>query len=284
MDENLIVVRQLPVIEDQLRQIKANVEARVNEALSLACTEETRTTVKKARAELNKEYGELETRRKEVKAAIMAPYEKFETLYRECAGDIYKSADAKLKARIAEVEDGLRQQKADEVEAYFEEYRESVGLESSLVDFASSGIKITLSDSKKTLKAKEKAFLDGVVADLAVIEVQEHSEEIMVEYRRTRNLSQAITAVDQRLKAIELERKHREELRAQSAAQIEAQEKIEEIISEETAVEPPVVIPQEEPDAVAGLYSTSFKVTGTLEALKALKKFLVEGGYTYEQL
>jgi len=74
MNDNLIIVRQLPVIEDQLLQVKASIESRVGEALSLACTEDTYKAVKKARSELNKEYAELERRRKEVKASILAPY------------------------------------------------------------------------------------------------------------------------------------------------------------------------------------------------------------------
>ena len=41
MGSNLIVVKQLPIIEDQLRQVKASVDERVAQALALACTEET---------------------------------------------------------------------------------------------------------------------------------------------------------------------------------------------------------------------------------------------------
>ena len=41
MENNLIVVKQLPIIEDQLRQVKASVDARVAQALALACTEES---------------------------------------------------------------------------------------------------------------------------------------------------------------------------------------------------------------------------------------------------
>lgn len=295
MNNDLIVVRQLPIIEDQLRQIKASVEERVNQALALACTEETRATVKAERAALNKEYAELETRRKEVKATILAPYEAFEALYKECAGDIYKNADAQLKARITEVEDGLRQQKADEVIAYFNEYRESIGIASDMVNFAMAGIRITMSESKKSLKAKAKDFLDRIAGDLAVIDVQEHKDEILVEYKRTLNVSQAITTVDQRLKAVEAERQRREELAAREAAKVAVQEKVEQIAMEETVAEPPEETPVSTPvviepsevqsaETAPKQYSTAFRVTGTLDELKALKKFLTEGGYTYEQL
>ncbi len=296
MDHNLIVVRQLPVIEDQLRQVKANIEARVSSVLSLACTEETCKEVKKARAELNKEYAELEQRRKEVKAAILAPYQDFEALYKECAGDLYSAADAQLKARIAEVESGLRQQRLDDVQSYFDEYRQSLHIDGKLVSFANSGIKITLSESRKALRLKAKCFLDRIAGDLAMIETQEHKDEILVEYRRTLDASQAITAVSNRHKAMAEERKRREEAAAAQAARAAAQAKVEKAVAEDAApdapaptlppMQPPVAAaPQSDaPMPVEKRYALSFRVTGTLDELKALKKFLVEGGYRYEQL
>ena len=64
MENNLIVVKQLPVIEDQLRMVQESIEARVRDALALPCTEATRTAVKKERAALKKEFDMLEERRK----------------------------------------------------------------------------------------------------------------------------------------------------------------------------------------------------------------------------
>ena len=282
MNSELIVIRQLPVIEEQLQQIKASIEARVGEALSLACTEDTYKAVKKARTELNKEYDELESRRKEVKAAILAPYERFEALYKECAGNIYAQADAQLKSRISEVEGGLRQQKQDEVATYFDEYRKSLDLDESFT-FAMSGIKVTLSDSRKALKAKAKDFLDRVAGDLALIETQEHKEEILVEYKRTLNISQAVTTVSDRHQRMEDERQRREQAAAVRTAKAEAKAKVEEIVAEEAHVAPPVAVPADEP-AEERVYSTAFRVTGTMDQLRALKTFLTEGGYSYEQL
>lgn len=282
MNSELIVIRQLPVIEEQLQQIKASIEARVGEALSLACTEDTYKAVKKARTELNKEYDELESRRKEVKAAILAPYERFEALYKECAGNIYAQADAQLKSRISEVEGGLRQQKQDEVATYFDEYRKSLDLDECFT-FAMSGIKVTLSDSRKALKAKAKDFLDRVAGDLALIETQEHKEEILVEYKRTLNISQAVTTVSDRHQRMEDERQRREQAAAVRTAKAEAKAKVEEIVAEEAHVAPPVAAPADEP-AEERVYSTAFRVTGTMDQLRALKTFLTEGGYSYEQL
>lgn len=297
MNDNLIIVRQLPVIEDQLLQVKASIESRVSEVLALACTEETYKAVKKARSELNKEYTELERRRKEVKTSILAPYEQFEKLYKECAGDIYTKADDQLKARISEVEEGLKQQRLDDLLVYFEEYRQSLGLDPGLATFDASGIKVTLSDSKKALKTKAKEFLDRVAGDLELIETQEQKEEILVEYRRTLNISAAVTTVNNRHKAMEAERQRRAATMATRTALGESSAKVEEVVRETAAgpgLMPPVEAmtedaPQAENASSADqltekLYSTAFRVTGSLDQLKALKKFLVDGGYTYEQL
>lgn len=49
MSNELIVVRQLPVIEDQLRTVHDTIQARVSAVLEMECTEETYKEVKKAR-------------------------------------------------------------------------------------------------------------------------------------------------------------------------------------------------------------------------------------------
>lgn len=287
MNSDLIVVRQLPIIEDQLRQVKATVEARVGEALSLACTEETRQAVKEARSALNKEFGELEARRKEVKASIMAPYEAFEALYKECAADIYRDADLKLKSRIDDVEIGLKKQKADKVEAYFNEYRQSLGINADYAPFSATGINVTLSASEKSLKAAAKAFLDRVAGDLSIIDVQERKDEILVEYLLNLDLPGAIAAVDRRHKAMEAERERRIAASAKAEARAKAEKEVETIVADEAPLMPPAPAALPEPEApqpIQTRYSTSFKVTGTLDELRALKEFLTEGGYTYEQL
>ena len=298
MENGLIIVKQLPVIEDQLAAVKESITERVNQALSLVCTEDTYKDIKKVRADLNKEYAELEAKRKEVKTAVLAPYEKFEKVYKECAGDLYADADRKLKAKIAEVEEGLRQQKITAVCDYFVEYRESLGLTEDLVKYDDMGLKVGLSDSLTGLKKKVKDFLDHISDDLKAIESHEDKDEIMTEYRRGFNLANALSTVAARHKAIEDAKRLREEAEARRKAQEEREKELAAVIAAQTeqvapaaapvAVEVAQVIPEPVAVPVAPeaekTYSTSFKVTGTLDQLKALKKFLVEGGYTYEQL
>ena len=298
MENGLIIVKQLPVIEDQLAAVKESITERVNQALSLVCTEDTYKDIKKVRADLNKEYAELESRRKEVKTAVLAPYEKFEKVYKECAGDLYADADRKLKAKIAEVEDGLRQQKATALNEYFSEYRASLSIPEDFVTYDDAGIKVGLSDSLTGLKKKAKDFLDHISDDLKAIDSHDDRDEILTEYKRGFNLASALSTVAARHKAIEDAKRAREEAEARRKAQEEQQKELAAVIAAQTEQEAPVAAPVAvevvevvpEPEAVPAApeaektYVTSFKVTGTIDQLKALKKFLVEGGYTYEQL
>lgn len=294
MSTDLIVVKQLPIIEDQLRTVHDNIQARVTAVLDMECTEETYKEVKKARSELNAQYRILEERRKEVKAQIDAPYKQFEKVYKACAGDLFAQADKQLAAKIAEVESGLKQKKADTVREYFEEYRNSLGIPADLVSYDRAGIAVTLSVSAKSLKTQAKDFLDRISSDLELIATQEHKDEILVEYRKSLNVSRAVTTVTNRHAEIERQRRMREEMETTVNQQREAEKAVQRVVEisdpqparEEPAatVMPPVVVERTEDAEPPKQYSTAFRVTGSLDQLKALKKFLVDGGYVYEQL
>ena len=291
MENNLIVIKQLPIIEDQLQAVKKSIEERVETALSLVCTEDTYKDIKRVRSDLNKEYQELEKRRKEVKAQILKPYEQFEGIYKECAGDLYARADAQLRKKINEVEDGLRKQKEEDLAAYFAEYRTSVGIEADFVSLDNAGIKVGLSDSKAALRKKAAEFLDRIASDLQVIATLETGAEVMAEYRKTYNLSGSMLIVDERHKAIEAEKARREAalaaMEARKAEEAAAAAAVQEAIQQEApeAVSAPVQMADPETEvSQQPIYSTTFKVNGNLEQLRALKKFLTDGGYDYEQL
>ena len=275
--------------------------------MALICTEETYKDVKKVRSDLNKEYQELEKRRKEVKAQILKPYEQFETVYRECAGDLYANADKQLQFKIAEVENGLKAQKAEALEKYFDEYRESVGIASDFVTIEDAGIRVGLSDSLTSLKKKAKEFLDRIRSDLDAMNGLEYQDEVLVEYRKSFNLSQAMTTVDNRNKLIAAEAERRRAEAERQAAQRDAEQAVRRVVMEERETVPEAIpIPEEEREPAAqpvsqqehvpeadepgwippepDRYSTAFKVTGSLAQLKALKAFLTEGGYEYESI
>lgn len=125
----VINLKQLPIIEERLRDVKAKIEQRTSAVMALAVTEETRTDVKKIRTEVRKELEGYEAQRMAVKKAIMTPYEQFEAVYKECVSNPYKAADEALGKKIADVEVGIKQQKEDDVRAFFNELTSGFGLD-----------------------------------------------------------------------------------------------------------------------------------------------------------
>lgn len=296
MSNELIVVKQLPIIEEHLRALADKIDEQVTLAKSLVCTESTYKDVKKTRAELSAQFKALEEQRISVKKAVMDPYSQFELIYKQCVTEKFKDADAVLKTKIDEVEDGLKKQKEDDVRAFFDEYKSSLGID--FVSFETSGIAVTMAVSKKSLKDKAQAYLDRVMDDLAMIGTQEYKDEILVEYKKTLNASQAVTFAIQRHAAIDAERQRREAAELERANRRQAQMRVEEVIQEAQAVsapmEPPVAAPSPEaemegrdmasepPRDPAKIYAMTFTVRDTIDRLRKIKQFLTDGGFDYE--
>ena len=177
--QDLIIVKQLPQIEEHLKELSTEIDKKVENAKSLICTEENVKTIKQVRADLNKEFKEVEQQRKTVKEQVLKPYDDFETIYKQYISDKYKSADIDLKQKIDNVENELKKQKEQEVKDYFEENKIANNID--FVTYEQANINVTLSASMKSLKEQAKAFIDKIIDDLKQIETQECKEEILVE-------------------------------------------------------------------------------------------------------
>ena len=282
---SLIVVEQLPIIKQQLQQIKEKFSEETARAKEMECTEDTLKSVRATRAYISKIFKALEDKRKAAKKAILTPYEEFEQVYKECVTDIYRPCDEELAKKIAEVENSLKSAKRADAQEYFDEYAKSLMID--FVKLDQVGLNITLNASKKSIRTQIKDFLDRVNDELQLIETQPHSAEILVEYKISLNVAQAITRVSERHKAIEEEQRRREAAQAvveKTAAVVKA---VDEVVDESTEFAPPTAesapeAPQEEETVAEKTYSTTFTVRGTLPKLKALKEFLNNGGYEYE--
>lgn len=268
-NQELIVVKQLPIIQEQLKTLSTEIDKKVESANSLVCTEETVKEVKQVRADLNKDFKELETQRKLVKEQVLAPYMQFEEIYKQYVSDKYKNADIELKNKIDSIENELKVKREQEIKDYFEEYKTLNNID--FIIYEQARINVTLSASMKSLKEQAKMFIDRIVDDLKLIETQEYKTEILVEYKQTLNVSNAITTVTNRFKAIEEEKKKQEEfIKEASKAVIIPAEEIQEIL------QAPIKEQQED------ILTLRFIVKGTKTKLKELKEFLINGGYDYE--
>lgn len=275
--QDLIIVKQLPQIEEHLKELSIDVDKKVEYAKSLICTDENIKTIKQVRADLNKEFKGVEQQRKLVKEQILAPYMKFEDVYNQYISDKYKSADSDLKTKIDLTENEFKAKKEQEIKDYFEEYKIANNID--FITYGQARINVTLSASMKSLKEQAKQFIDKITDDLKLIETQEHKAEILVEYKQTLNVAQAITTVTNRFKAIEEEKKKEE----QKVVHIEMNEN-HEITKKsyeqlESIFNKPLEQPKEEKEEVLTL---KFTVKGTKTKLRALKEFLINGGYEYE--
>lgn len=288
MDGQIITIKQLPIIEERLQLIKAEIDAKTQHVLALDCNDATVKAIKSLRADLNKDFSELEEKRKEVKRAVMSPYERFEKVYTECVTNIYKQTDAILKGRIAIVENAIKANKEKEIRAYYDEYAESLGID--FVPYEKSGITVTLSASTKKLKEQAAAYLDRIADELKLIgtQPQDLQPEILVEYKRTVNVAYSIQTVIERKKAIEEEAERARQQAIYEAAEARVDEAVESYGEEhQEAVAPPTVAEaQEQPEK---LYRVAFAVYGSFEGVKLVKNFLANdflknGGKKYEQL
>lgn len=289
--KDLIRVAQLPVIEESLKAMSAEIDAKVDAAMSMVCTEDTVKAVKKVRAELNSQFWDLEGQRKAVKKAIMGPYEEFERIYAQYISRKFKMADADLKQKITDTEDGLRAAKEADLRAWMEEYIAASGADFLRPDDA--GIRVNLSSSLTSLKKAAKEFVDRVAGDCAMIGSLENGAEVMAEYRRNGfNSSAAILTVKERHEAIRREQEaaerramERAEAEAAAAHTAEAIPRAPEAVSGPAEEVPPQE--QEQPPEAKkkspdDMLTLRFTVTDTRARLIVLRDWLDRNGYKYQ--
>ncbi len=275
MDNTLMKVTQLPVIEEHLMSRKEQTEQRVAEAMSLVCTDETLTSVKNIRAEMNREFADAETQRKAIKAAIMEKYDSFESVYRECIADPYKRADADLKAKIDATESEIKSRCEEMLLGYFREL--CAVNEIDFLSFGQTGVKVDMASARaktpKKLMEQIKLKVDGVAQDMKTIGTMgENAPEIMVEYKNNLDLSLAISVVNERHRRAEEEREAVKRHTVSPAARAAG----------DTVAAAPQVVPKRVEQAAVERLTVSFRVTDTRERLRLLKQFLVSNGYQYE--
>ena len=196
--EQLIVVKQLPVIEERLREKAEEIQERTRFACSMVCTQDTLIAVKKIRADLNKEFSQYEEARKDVKRQVMAPYDSFEATYKECITVPYSDADKKLKAMVESVEYHLRDEKEKELRRYYREHLVAAGLNPSEWAFERTGISIILSRSEKSYRSEIKKWVEARAEDIASIRTMPDADEIIAAepLPRLTNVDFADTSVD----------------------------------------------------------------------------------------
>lgn len=263
----IIVVKQLPEIKEQLQLISDEVDKEINYALSLEVNEETVKEVKNVRARLNKINSTLEAKRKYVKEAILAPYNDFLEVYDNLVKNKLNEADSTLKMRINDIEDSQKKIKEVELRQFVEEHCKANNMD---IPFEKIGLNITLSASMKSLKEQAKAFIERVASEAELIKQEEYSNEILMEYVQDFNYVNAKTKVLERHK--QLDEIQRQQEGKDAVKQIA--EDIAKNVEEAIEITAPVEIEDTE--------TYQFEVKATKEQIKKLIDFMKELGVEYK--
>ena len=261
------------VIDENLHSLAVYIQSTLAVVAKLPETKESNIQVKAMRAELRRQFDALENQRKQVKAAVMAPYLAAEKVYREKIADPFKEADAALKNWTDSYQSRIKAACRQELEDYFNELCSALHID--FLSFDQAGVVVDMATA--TLKDPRKArnaihgFLNRISDDLNAICTMENASEVLAEYKLSLSISSAIAAVNDR-----------HQRQAKADADVEAKKDRDLKQAETTSaqyVEAPEILPANE-----DIYTTVFSVTGNLAQLRALKAFLDGGGYTYQEV
>lgn len=270
MNNDLIVLEQLPIIKYRLEQLSIEIKEKVDKVNNLIVNEDTVKETKQLRAELNKEFNDFEIARKQIKQAIMNKYDEFEEVYKEKVSNLYKDADAQLKSRIDEVEYNLKQEKENELREFFKQYQENYHLE-DLIVFENIGLNITLSASMKSLKDEIINYCEKIYNDIQIIASEENSEELLLEYKNNGfDYQKAKLVLIERKRQLEELKQKQEKVEQQIVQEVKAEEKVAEIIA------PKEIIEDEE------ILEVTFTVKASKGKIIKLKEFMKGENIDYE--
>lgn len=235
--------------------------------------------VKAERAKLNQEFAILEDQRKAAKKAVLEPYERFEEVYRDCVSIGFKQADEALRSKIVEVENEIKRRCEEALRDYFDELCAVHHLD--WLAYERAGIKVDMASAKAKTPSKLRKQLTEFVVSVADsvdrIIALENAGEIMAEYKRTLNASDAICTVQERRRRVEEQEK---ELEARKA--VREQEDV--MVRRVETLAPPVVMekhPKKDPNEI--IPKLTFTVINATRAqLLQVREFLNMEGIKYE--
>lgn len=263
-------ITSLGSIDSNIEVIKDKAAAIKNFYANLVISEEDCKDMKKEMASLNKAKDAVKKYRMDIVKKFNEPLDNFVNSAKETEKILTETYDS-LKGQIKKFEDETLNKKTEEVKAYYEEYAQSLHID--FVPFENSGLSVTLSASMKSLKDASKSFLDRIDSDIKLINTLEKDliNEILIEYKKSLNVSNAVITVKERRKALEEEQKKQEALTALKAEETKVEEKVEEVTA------PKVVEPVK-------TYTAKFKVEATIDQIKDLKTFMDLKGIKYDSI
>lgn len=265
-------------IEDNIKKVKEYAIKVKEYYTGVVFTAETKENAEKEKADINKFKKQVEDFRKQIVAKYNEPIKLFEDTAKQTEKLLKETYDL-INVQVKAFDDEQLEKVKEKVESYFNEYAQSKNVD--FVNFSQMNISITkgllTSTGNLTKKIQEQIneFVDRCSKDVELINTLEHKEEILIEYKKTLKSAESIALVMDRYKQLEEMKQEKESTKEQVINDEEMLKKIDSLSAPK--VEKKTNENQEE------ILELKFKVRHTRAKLIALKEFLDNGGYDYEQ-
>lgn len=264
--------QELAPIQANLDQIKEYVLGVVAKYQNASYTDEQMKLAKADRAELRHLKEDIDTKRKQVKAAWNAPYLAFETQIKEITALIDEPV-ALIDGQIKEWEERRKAERRNKLEGVFNQFNPF----GELLHFENvvepEMLKMSITDSKATtLLARKLEKITGEMAQLESVVDPQFRTECVAVYTKTLNLAQAILHANT-LKAEKAKQEavlgevETEPLNPSAQPLQEAQDEIEDIFADM-----PMADPAQRPE------TRRFIITGTPAQVNELKRHAAQLG------
>ena len=260
----IVKIEQMPKVFSQLEKIGELIDKKTSDLDELECTDENKQVVKNRRTEINKTLEVLEERRIEIKNKLLEPYKTFEEKYNnECKIKLQKASDL-LKNKIDDIETKQKQEKECELREFAIQHIKANNLE-DVITFEDIGLNITLSASIKSLKEQTLAFIQNVSNEVELINREEYSDEILLEYKKCKgNYAQCKLNVIERHKQLEEMKNKQKEIQLMLDEEDKIVDKVEEVL-------PPKEI-----------MTVTFTINDTKENIIKVREFMKENNICYQ--
>ena len=291
----IVKVESLGVIKQQLDKVETFIDEKTKdipkvleqlEDMTDEEREEKKGEIKKYKQYLSKIETELENKRKEIKKEINKPYEEFNEYYSNGAKTKLDENIAKLDKVVKDIEYTQLRDKEIELIEFANQHIQANNL-SEIIGFEDIGLNITLSASIKSLKEQVLAFINQVVKTIALINLDEYSDELMLEYKNCFDYFKAKEIVTNRHKQLEELKKQQEEKLEQEKQEEKVVEKVDSalfVLNEDNGKYESVneVTTPKELIEDGEIITVSFTITDTKEKILKLRDYLKENEINYE--
>ncbi|MGA5590056.1 DUF1351 domain-containing protein [Enterococcus mundtii] len=267
------------VNEDQLANL---INVTVERFENLIFKEEDISDAKKARAELNRIFDLIDSKRIEVKKQFSEPLTEFEKQIKAYSNEI-KKASKGIDEQIKEFEARTKEERKKVVLAFIEKQAKKFGIEPNGINLQSKWLNATSFTAKNNLTKKIE---EEIIAECTAIkekkENYEQQKALVESYVKAYGLEPMawITLIDEGLNAAQIFPKIDQavkELREKEEKELEKTEKqIKQTATPERAVGTPQEIDIDEPK-----YSFTLNITGTAKQLSVIKQTVESLGVEY---